>query len=212
MKVEILIVKKKAYHRQWYLKNREKRLAQSRKYNQAHKEDVDRRRRLWVQAHPERCKAYSQKHNSTEKFKKYQKQWSAENRGKRCISSKKWRQKNPAKRAEYARLWRKQNPQSRFLTGCQSAAKRRGAVIPEKLEAAKVAIKVMRRSRCRTCYYCGNRIPKGQLEIDHVEAVSVGGKHVAENLCRSCASCNNHKHAFSLREWVPPTNQRMLPL
>ena len=44
-----------------------------------------------------------------------------------------------------------------------------------------------------TCQYCGRRIPKAELTIDHVVPRSRGGYDCWENLVLACMTCNVHK-------------------
>ena len=44
-----------------------------------------------------------------------------------------------------------------------------------------------------TCQYCGHRIPKAELTIDHVVPRSRGGYDCWENLVLACMTCNVHK-------------------
>jgi len=44
-----------------------------------------------------------------------------------------------------------------------------------------------------TCQYCGERLPKAILTIDHVQPRSKGGETCWENVVAACASCNRRK-------------------
>ncbi|HEO64786.1 MAG TPA: HNH endonuclease [Spirochaetes bacterium] len=44
-----------------------------------------------------------------------------------------------------------------------------------------------------TCAYCGKRLPKDQLTLDHVIPLSKGGKKAWNNIVAACNSCNNKK-------------------
>jgi 5-methylcytosine-specific restriction endonuclease McrA len=57
-------------------------------------------------------------------------------------------------------------------------------------------------SRCR---YCGKRIPKGLVTIDHVMPVSQGGGDDTDNLVVACRSCNYSKGSNPPCgwEWLP---------
>lgn len=45
-----------------------------------------------------------------------------------------------------------------------------------------------------TCYLCGKKFPKEQLEVDHKYPLSRGGKNSYSNLKTACRSCNRKKH------------------
>lgn len=44
-----------------------------------------------------------------------------------------------------------------------------------------------------TCQYCGKRLPKSELTIDHVIPRSRGGKTEWSNVVVACRRCNQHK-------------------
>ena len=44
-----------------------------------------------------------------------------------------------------------------------------------------------------TCQYCGERFPKGDLNLDHVVPRSHGGRSTWENVVTSCVDCNRRK-------------------
>lgn len=44
-----------------------------------------------------------------------------------------------------------------------------------------------------TCQYCGERMDKSDLTLDHVVPRSRGGQHSWENLVTACAPCNRRK-------------------
>ena len=44
-----------------------------------------------------------------------------------------------------------------------------------------------------TCQYCGQKLPSGDLTLDHVTPKSRGGGSTWENLVSCCFACNNKK-------------------
>lgn len=52
-------------------------------------------------------------------------------------------------------------------------------------------------SRCR---YCGKRVPKHLIHVDHIVPVALGGRTVVDNLAVACQRCNHAKGAKSLVE------------
>lgn len=57
-----------------------------------------------------------------------------------------------------------------------------------------------------TCQYCGKRLPKPDLTLDHVIPQSRGGRDTWENLVLACVNCNIKKSNRTPRE------ANMLPL
>lgn len=48
------------------------------------------------------------------------------------------------------------------------------------------------RDKC-TCQYCGRKLPRHELNLDHVVPSSRGGTSTWENVVCSCQECNRHK-------------------
>jgi len=47
----------------------------------------------------------------------------------------------------------------------------------------------------KTCYWCGNKLNKNKIHIDHYQPLSKGGSHTADNQVVSCAKCNLTKNS-----------------
>lgn len=58
------------------------------------------------------------------------------------------------------------------------------------------------------CMYCGVRLSRGNMHIDHIYPVEHGGSNEAENLQALCASCNTRKGVQTDREF----RERYYPL
>ena len=57
-----------------------------------------------------------------------------------------------------------------------------------------------------TCQYCGKRLPRSQLNLDHVVPRARGGKTSWENVVTSCFACNHRKGESLLAQ----TSMRLL--
>jgi hypothetical protein len=51
------------------------------------------------------------------------------------------------------------------------------------------------------CAYCGKRIFKSNITVDHVLPRVRGGTETLENLLPACRDCNQHKGDQTLSEW-----------
>ncbi len=51
-----------------------------------------------------------------------------------------------------------------------------------------------------TCQYCGRRLPKSELTLDHVIPRQRGGKTSWENVVTACKACNQRKGARTPQE------------
>ncbi len=77
-------------------------------------------------------------------------------------------------------------------------------------------INILIRDR-HTCQYCGRRLPRSQLNLDHVIPRSQGGKSTWENVVTSCHDCNRKKggrlpHEAQIKLIKTPTRPKVAPL
>jgi 5-methylcytosine-specific restriction endonuclease McrA len=68
-----------------------------------------------------------------------------------------------------------------------------------------------------TCQYCGRRLPRSELNLDHVIPRSRGGSTTWENVVCSCVACNLRKggrtpEEAGLRLKRPPSRPRWTPV
>lgn len=52
------------------------------------------------------------------------------------------------------------------------------------------------------CHYCGRRVARGQLTMDHVVPLGRGGKSVRANVVPACKACNTRKKGLAPVEWA----------
>lgn len=67
-----------------------------------------------------------------------------------------------------------------------------------------------------TCQYCGRKLPRNQLNLDHVVPRCKGGKTTWENVVASCFDCNRKKgmrlpREASLKLIKKPSRPRITP-
>jgi len=51
------------------------------------------------------------------------------------------------------------------------------------------------------CYYCGRRVGRDALTMDHVVPLSRGGRSRKGNIVAACKDCNNLKRSLLPVEW-----------
>ena len=51
------------------------------------------------------------------------------------------------------------------------------------------------------CYYCGRKVGRTELTMDHVVPLSRGGRSTKGNLVPACKDCNNRKKYLLPIEW-----------
>jgi 5-methylcytosine-specific restriction endonuclease McrA len=52
------------------------------------------------------------------------------------------------------------------------------------------------------CYYCGRRVPRGEVQLDHALPKCDGGTLARDNLRRACAECNERKGTRTASEFI----------
>jgi 5-methylcytosine-specific restriction endonuclease McrA len=67
-----------------------------------------------------------------------------------------------------------------------------------------------------TCQYCAQRLPRSDLNLDHVVPRSLGGRSTWENVVCCCVDCNRHKGGRTpvqagLKLLRPPSKPRWTP-
>ena len=73
----------------------------------------------------------------------------------------------------------------------------------EKLKARKLRDTSWWRKKCASglCTYCGQKIPQGELTMDHIIPLSRGGRSERINIVPACKECNNKKKYLLPVEW-----------
>lgn len=57
------------------------------------------------------------------------------------------------------------------------------------------------RQAAQHCAYCGGRLTRRTVTLDHVVPLSRGGRHGTTNVVVACRSCNSSKGARTVAEW-----------
>lgn len=57
----------------------------------------------------------------------------------------------------------------------------------------------------RACHYCGEKLARSQLTIDHVKPLSAGGYDKRRNVVACCAPCNQLKGSLSREQFIAET-------
>jgi len=141
----------------------------------------------------------------------YNKNYGIKNKLKISIQKKKYHQDNIKKRIEYNKklylLKREekleyQKKYQRTEKGRAVSANtrhKRRATIENGSATTDYIIKLRKQ---KYCYWCGEKIHKGNLHIDHYIPLSKGGEHSNENLVASCSKCNLSKHTRNPEEFA----------
>jgi len=199
----------KACNKEYYLRNKERKLlkqkqwyeenkVQVQQYYQENKEVICEKKRehykenikkerlrtkLWKKNNRERVIAYRKQYNDEHKeyYKEYYKNLSKEVKEKRNIYSKNFKMENRDKYIKYAQIRRaKKKLLSHTLTVEQW----------EKIKKAFI----------NKCAYCGQEL---QLEQEHFIPLSKGGEYTHNNIIPACKSCNCSKRDEDFFQWYP---------
>jgi 5-methylcytosine-specific restriction enzyme A len=73
----------------------------------------------------------------------------------------------------------------------------------EKAKAQKLRQSPWWKRKCAdgVCYFCGSKIPPGELTMEHVIPLIRGGKSSKGNVVTACKSCNTKKKYLLPIEW-----------
>jgi len=98
-----------------------------------------------------------------------------------------------AREAKKSAKWRAENPERAAASWRKSRHKRRAALSGSSPDA-NLAIEKILKNRKRHCFYCGVRLTRKNLHVDHMSPLAKGGAHSAANLVAACDKCNLSKH------------------
>ena len=59
----------------------------------------------------------------------------------------------------------------------------------------------MRKTSTGQCYYCGKKVDREEITMDHVVPLSRGGRSTKGNIVPACKECNNKKKYLLPVEW-----------
>lgn len=155
----------KEYFRQYYLRNREKKIAQSKAYREANKEAVKEQRRSYWFANKERLQAAWQ-------------EWYKTHREHSIQYCYEWRKLNPEKQRANAR---------RYVLNRRARLANAAGIFDYDLWLQKVLYHGWK------CLYCYQPLTENTVTVDHRKPLSKGGSNWIANLAPACKSCNSGK-------------------
>lgn len=170
--------------REYYLANREKKLAYNRAYWAANKDKANakhaeyrKKNRLKINA---LNRAYWDKH--PEKFKGWRKKWINKNRG--------------------------------VVSSYDANARARQLGVDYDKELIEQFFSWIKNQDFVSCSYCGCFIPSNKVHIDHIVPITRNGAHHPDNFAVACHSCNSSKTDKLLSEWpkCPEKIRNLIPL
>jgi 5-methylcytosine-specific restriction endonuclease McrA len=209
---------KRAYHREWRSKNKEKVASANRRWRERHPEQLrEIQRQSEAKRDLERRRANARKRyaaNAAYRLQQieYLREWRKKNPGKSRAAGAAWARANAAKvksdkrkyfethreqNAQSRRAWKKRNPQQ--VKADNAARNNRIRRVGGKITAEEVlALYERQRGRCAAC----NKRVKLKYHLDHIMPLALGGMHEIGNAQILCPRCNVTKHAMHPDDWA----------
>lgn len=194
------------YQRQWYLKNREKKLEQSRARYSANREVRLEQNKEYRKLHPEVGQRATIKYRTSHSdiCRQRCRDWYARNieteRRRGSEKSKVYYAQHKQRLLSENREWRKNNKAAAKAIWMKRRALLNGARI--NLSKIRDWIKLVKSKPIIRCYYCDKLVSTSRIHFDHIVPLSKGGVHSVDNLCVACSSCNLSKKAKTVSAWI----------
>jgi 5-methylcytosine-specific restriction endonuclease McrA len=160
--------------RKYYIKNRDRILAQDKIRHQKNKEESRKR--------------YQEK---KEKIKEQHARYRKENPSKMKKCRTRWQKNNTEKSRAATARWYKENPEKTKAINHNNRARR--AACEGKLSSG-IAERLLAFQKNR-CAVCRASLKRAGYHLDHVIPLARGGKNVDRNIQLTCPKCNQKKHA-----------------
>jgi len=180
-----------ADNKKWYRKYREKRLAYMQAYYIAHK--------------PERT-AYNQAYHLLHRAflnlqARFYRLLHPDHPSVKTFRYKEWEQRYPEKARHCRKVWRKAHPEYSRNHNFRRRARLWNAPEIERIKRRDI----YERDNGR-CHICHRHVPYKEFTLDHILALSKGGAHTRLNLAVACRGCNSRMGAGRF-----PAQFRLLP-
>lgn len=172
-----------AASRKWHAANREQDRGHSRRWRLGNPKRAAELVADWGRRHPEKLRERTRRYRAAHPEK--DRAWKAANVEKARAWSRRWKANNPEKVAE---LWGRRK--ARMLQGGARAVSRLDLLALLETQGGR-------------CFYCSNWLTKKHL--DHKTPLVLGGRHELSNLVWACPSCNLKKRAKTADEFMRGT-------
>lgn len=160
--------KNKALAQAAYQRNRDKRLAKQKEYQQAHAEERSAYNQQWARENRAYLNEYNRAYNVE------------------------WKKRNPGKSAEYSRNARLRNLEEHRKTNAERELARRAR--KKASETEKISFDVVYERDQHICGICGKEVvDRADFQLDHIIPLSKGGPHTYANVQTSHRLCNQRK-------------------
>lgn len=183
----------RAKSRRWHTEHREYAVERSRRYADAHRQEIRDRKNEWYAEHAE----YARKAELTRYFRD------------KATGKKRKFKLDPAKTKARQRRYVASNPDRRKASSLRYAKSVKGRVASRKRRAMEYSaegshsdtdILALHAEQDGRCAYCGITL-HDNYHVDHVHPLVRGGSNWPDNLALSCAECNLSKGNKTVAEW-----------
>jgi len=200
--------KAKAYRRTWYIKNRDKKLAQGRANYLRNREHILKKHAEWKDRNRDRHNAWNREYEKIYDRKSQCHKRYLRDKERLLAEGKAYRLAHPEQYKEYVRLYRRRHPElvrarsrAYFQTPkgreiSKNSHHRRRTIYKDTDITTDWLVNLFKESRI--CKLCGKtmedhgKYPNGK-QLDHIKPLSRGGRHVMSNVRYICAMCNMTK-------------------
>jgi len=192
------------YKRAWYLRNRERILAERAREREEEPDKVSKRKKAYYQKHKAAISRARKARYATDGLLRENTQsrtqaWRAANRDRHRAYSREWARKHPSAIRVRLQAWYKSNPHRvRALRLVRRGALHR-AGRPQRDHLALLETHP-------ECVYCEARFDPASSTrcrtIDHVLPLVRGGTNASDNLVPACKTCNSSKNKRTVEEWL----------
>jgi 5-methylcytosine-specific restriction endonuclease McrA len=160
----------------------------NREYAQVHKKEINERRRLWRDKHPEEVRAVN------EKRRDYVQSYNRLHREDHLSYYRLNKERFSERRRQYMLLWRRRNPEKAALVSRIAHMLRRAKIKTNGPYENVDPVVVFLRDEGR-CGICGALVDPKRFDVDHIIPISRGGTHQMSNVQLAHPLCNRKKHA-----------------
>lgn len=178
---------RRAYQRAYYAANRERALANMKRWHDANRESVAAYQRRYWEGNRDRLSEYRRDWYNENKDRSLARMAEYRRANKARIKAGKFRHymANRAHYLAYQQEWRKKNPDAVLDRVRRRQARKMGAPVVDKINRSEL----WERDGGK-CHLCGKRCDPNNWHADHLVPLSLGGSHTMANLAVSHPTCN----------------------
>lgn len=188
----------RAYSREWYKRNREKRLQDIAQYKKEHQKETAERAHKYYERNKDKIADYHRQYylkNKT-RINRRNRLWYSANKSRVLDRTRKYYHQNKSLYVQYHRAWAAKNQDK--LRAAEHRRRARELSAPG--THTKEDVELQYRMQNGRCWWCEKPVEKN-YHVDHRIPLARGGDDSPGNLVISCPQCNQSKGAKLPHEW-----------